>query len=177
MFSKQEIDAYKSITAPDVLAEKVKMLSAKRKVPVMTIVKYASALAACLAIVVAINMFLKTQTMNIVLNGYELESSVMFYDVSPAADMRTSPIFSVPVELDIEEKTDIRVSHGNLSIDGENPTEQVSVSKPVMIWWNISRSEEMPRCVMEIKTDGEMTLITLEFDNVEKTITAKRTTK
>lgn len=175
MFSKNEIDAYKKISAPDELKEKVeKSISKRRSIQMPSVIKLATAFAACIVLVVSMNSFLKSESFDIVVNGHELEDSIMFYDVSPASDMRTSPVYSVPVEMAIEEDANISVSHGNITVDGGTPTEAMNVSEPIMVWWNIERSDKMPKCEMKIEQNGKTTLIILEFDNAEKTITAKR---
>ena len=53
----------------------------------------------------------------------------------------------------------------------------VNVSGQIMVWWNIERSDKMPKCEMKIEQNGKITLIILEFDNVEKAITAKKVIK
>lgn len=177
MFNKQQKDAYQSLKAPVELKEKVLAIEPKRRATVLPFVKYASAIAACLALLIGAYMFTKTSPLGIVVNGHELENSIEFYDVSPASDMRATSMLSVPVEIDIEEKTSISVSYGDMIVDDKEPQTELKVSENVFIWWNVERIENMPKCEMTIQSKEETTLITLEFDNVEKTITTKRITK
>lgn len=178
MFSKEEIDAYKKISAPNELKEKVeKSALNKRSLQMTSLLKIAPAFAACIVLVVSMNLFLKSKSVDIFVNGHKLEESILFYDISPTADMRTSPIYSVPVEVTIEREANLSVSHGNMTVDGGVPTENMNVSGQIMVWWNIERSDKMPKCEMKIEQNGKITLIILEFDNAERTITAKRIIK
>ena len=178
MFSKKEIDAYKKISAPDELKEKVKKSTLKkRSIQMTSVIKMATAFAACIVLVISMNSVVRSESLDIVVNGHELKDSILFYDVSPAADMRTSPIYSVPVEMTVEKEANLSVSHGNMTMDGGVPTETMNVSGQIMVWWNIERSDKMPKCEMKIEQNGKITLIILEFDNVEKAITAKKIIK
>ena len=177
MFSKNEMEAYHKISAPNELKEKIVNGTFKQaNIKSATVIKIAASLAACFVLVFSINFFMKRNTLDVVVNGNELKDSVVFYDVSPVADMRMSPMYSVPVEITAKE-ANITVSSGNMTVEGEEPTEKLEVSGNSIIWWNIERSEEMPLCEMEIEQNGKITLIILEFDNAGNTITARKVTK
>lgn len=178
MFSKNELDAYKNITAPNELFQKIENgVSYKKRVSIASARRFVSALAACFIIVVGVGFYQKNRTPDIILNGQPLESSVMFYDISPASDIRTSPVFSVPIKINFKEIVHISVSHGSIVVEEHVAGDRISLSSPTMVWWNIERSEVMPKCEMKIHCNNNVTLITLEFDSAGKIITANRITE
>ena len=170
MFSNDQKEAYRSIHAPTALYEKV----AEGKHPLRgKAVWPLGAVAACLALVVVLGLFLRPMGPEIVLNGQRLEDTIVFYDISPASDVRSSPLFCVPVELELNRKTEITVSHGYMTVDGGAPTTSLTVSDAVTVWWQIERGDVMPVCEMEICDSKGTTLVTLNYNNAEITATKK----
>ena len=170
MFKEKEIQAYRAIGAPQELYAKVMESQPTRRLRLMPMV---SSLAACLVLVVVLGLFLRSNGPKIVLNGQALEDTIVFYDISPASDVRSSPEFSVPVELKLTRKAEITVSHGYMTVDGGNPSTSLTADDAVTVWWRIERSEVMPVCEMEICDSKGTTLITLNYNNAEITATKK----
>lgn len=169
MFSNDQKEAYRNIQAPEELYQKVVESKQPRR---LKLVPLLSGLAACLALVVVLGLFLRPGGPEIVLNGQKLEDIIVFYDISPT-DVRSSPLFSVPVELELPRKAEITVSHGSMTVDGGAPVTSLTASSSVTVWWQIERSEVMPVCEMVIRDSKGTTLITLNYNNAEITATKK----
>ena len=124
MFDKKTVDAYKQITAPDELKEKVMAACFVDKAPEKrnffgTMRMYAT-LAACFVLVIVFSVFAvgnfgdlsvsvygKTLTSEpMVLSNSEIEP--IAYSAEPRALCRTS----VPVEIEVSGETEISVSDG-----------------------------------------------------------------
>ena len=168
MFNEQELNTYRSITAPQELHDKI-MAAQKPKVHWS---RYAASLvAACLVLVLGIGFFFQGSEPGIKISGQTLESSIAYHDVAPAAEMRTSDTFAVPVELELSGKTDISVTHGLLTLGDTDPTNALSASGSITLLWTIPRGTDM--CEMHIDSGKELTTLTLEYDETQITITKK----
>lgn len=178
MFSEKELDAYRQIKAPEELRMKIETQVVQNKRnsfgPVM---KAVTAMAACLVFVIAFNTFFKNEPIQMTVNGCLLEDEIKFSSASPAMAMRAVPVCSVPVELELDEKTIVSVSEGFLIVNDGEPVETIEVSEDVKIWWNIPCMDEKAEYEMQIKQDGEITLITLISNPTDGTITARKSTK
>ena len=178
MFSDKEIQAYKKISAPPEVLCKIKSSTENRKVfPRMAFVRAAGALAACVAIVIALAIFLRTPSPDIVCNGQELSDSIVFYDITPASDMRESTVFSVPFELYLSEDTDISVSFGNL-VDADGETLEKTLKKgKVEALWLLNGSDRPETCEMVLEGKKNTTVITLIYDENNKSVNVTKSTK
>ncbi len=176
MFSKKELDAYKSIQAPNTLHRKIQEACRQQKralrLPQMGLI----AAAACLVLIVGLMGFFPRQgTPKIVLNGQTLEDSVFFYDISPASELRSSPVFSVPLELTLPDETVLAVSYGQMLTNDSDPAKTLTAQGDLELWWEFPRGEELPTLEMTLDSENGQTLITLTYDPAEKTITATKT--
>jgi len=177
MFNQREQEAYKNISAPDELYFRTKKAIQNKKRSSHKVIIGIACAAACLITVFSINLFNTARMPQIKLNGLELESSVSFYDISPASDMRTSPSLSVPVEIELNESSEVSVSYGTMTVDDNSPCESIRLKDSHIIWWNINRGEEIPECQMRIEGEDNTTIITLKYDEAEKKITATKVTE
>ena len=168
MFKEQELNTYRSITAPPELYAKV-MAAQKPKIQWS---RHAAALvAACLVLVLGVGIFFQGGEPGIMINGQLLESSVVHHEFSPATELRTSDQITVPVELELSGRSRILVTHG-LLIDGElEPTTELTTSGTVILQWVIPRDTAM--CEMHIDSGIRLTTLTLENKNSQITITKK----
>ena len=178
MFSKEQISAYQNISAPSELRNKVLDVCSvqKRKIPTKPLVSFA-AMAACLILCIGLSLHYNAAEPKIFCNGQQLEDSLLFYDISPASDMRTSPVFSIPFEFSLEKETEISVSHGTLLLADGSHTQSATLVGEQTIWWEIPREDEMPKCEMLLTEKRESTLICLTYNNEEKTVTATKTSQ
>lgn len=170
MFKEQERMAYQSIRAPKELREKVmEQKKPRRRVPMYL----TTALAACLVLAIGIGFFFPSGEPGIMINGQQLQSSVQYYDLTPASDMRSTSILSVPVDLELSGESEISVSHGSLVREGEEPVSKLTVGSDLSLTWEIQRTEEIPTCEMTITQGKDVTTLTLEYEKSKITITKK----
>lgn len=170
MFQEQERNAYQSIRVPQELREKV---MAKKKPKRQLPVYLTTAIAACLVLAIGMGFFFRGGEPNIRINGQTLESSVVYYDLSPASEMRSAPILSVPVELELSGESEISVSHGTLVREGQTPVSTLKASSAVSLIWQIQLGQEMTTCEMTITHEKGVTTMTLEYVDSKITVTKK----
>lgn len=170
MFNEQERTAYQSIRAPQELYDKV--MTAKK--PAKRWGKYVPGLAAaCLVLVMTAGLFFRGSDPVIVIQGQQLESSIEYFDLAPASEMRSSPMLTVPVELELSKRTQVCVTQGQLT-DGEGQTAgELTVSGSVTLLWEIPRGADMAQCEMRIGTGKNATVLTLEYEESKITLTKK----
>lgn len=171
MFREQERMAYQSIRAPRELREKI---MAKKKPAKRLPVYLTTALAACLVLAIGLSFFLPGgNAPGITINGQQLKDTIVYYDVSPASDMRNIPVLTVPVDLEISDESDICVSCGTLVREGEDPVTMLTVSENISLVWQLPKTEQMPICEMTITAGSTVTTLTLQYNQSEITITKK----
>ena len=168
MFKEQELNTYRSITAPQELYDKI--MAAKK--PRVHWSRYAAGLvAACLVLVMGVGFFFRGGEPGIVISGQSLESSIVYHDLSMATELRSADVFTVPVELELSGRSRITVTHGQLIMGEDEPSQQVTASGTVTLHWEISRGTEM--CEMHIRSGKMLTILTLENENSQIMITKK----
>ncbi len=178
MFSDKEIQAYKKISAPPELYKKIKgSVSAKNRLIPSVVIKTVGAVAACFLIAVAVLIFGAKTSPDIVCNGQELQSSVLFYDISPATDKRESTVLSVPFELELREDTELILSYGRAVTSEGETVEGILKEGKLEIWWEIPKGDKHVNCEMVLKGEKTTTVITLTYDKAEKAVRATKTTK
>ena len=169
MFKEQQRNAYQSIRAPQELHDKI--MAAKK--PAKRWQTYIPSLAAaCLVLVLSATLFLGGSEPSIMINGQRLDSSIVYHDLSPASDMRSSPVITVPVELKLADLARITVSHGALLTE-EGAAVEVSAEGSVTLYWEIPKEAEMPLCEMHIRHGKDVTTLTLAYEETQITITKK----
>ena len=168
MFKEQELNTYRSITAPQELHDKI--MAAKQ--PKQRWNKYVTGLvAACLILILGTGFLFPGGDMSITVNGERLESSVSYYDISPAFEQRTSDVLTVPVELKLPKESQITVTQGQLSQGEGEMAKDLSASGSVTLLWEIPRG--ISQCEMYIDDGKAITTLTLEYENSKITITKK----
>lgn len=168
MFKEPERQAYQSIRAPQELREKI-MKKPTKRLPMYL----STALAACLVLAIGIGFFFQGSEPGIKINGQPLESSLVYYDLSPVSDLRSTPVLTVPVELELSGESRISVSHGRLVKEGQAPVTTMTEDGSLSLVWEIQRTEEIPPCEMTITHGKDVTTLTLEYENSEIILTKK----
>jgi len=173
VFSQNQLDAYKNIKAPDELFDKIKSTKPRKKP--LYLIPVAASLAACFVILFC-TVFLQSKDYkpNVLVNGQKLDSSVVFYDVSPAdlMESRTMPKLSVPVFIEAQEKTEITVSEGVVKSD-DLQKETVTIHNASTVYWEIEQTVPFPQCTMTLKSASGTTVITLTQNETDGSYTAK----
>lgn len=170
MFNEQERTAYQSIRAPQELYEKV--MTAKK--PARHWARYAPVVAAaCLALVVTAGFLFRRNDPVILVQGEPLVSSVEYYDISPASEMRSSPTVTVPLELELPKADLVSVTVGKLYVNGVAAGNELMVSDKVQVSWEVPRDTDYGHCDMIIGTGKDATVLTLEIEESKITLTKK----
>ena len=170
MFQEQELNAYRSIQAPSELYEKI--MSARK--PKRHWGRYVTGVAAaCLVLAMGAGFFFRGGEPGIMIQGQSLENSIVYYDLSPASEMRSSPTITVPLELELPRKSRICVTHGQLTGEGIESGKEWTASGSVSLLWEIPRGTELPVCELSIDDGKEITTLTLTYEETKIRITKK----
>lgn len=186
MFDKKTVDAYKQITAPDELKEKVMAACFVDKAPEKrnffgTMRMYAT-LAACFVLVIVFSVFAvgnfgdlsvsvygKTLTFEpMVLSNSEIEP--IAYSAEPRALCRTS----VPVEIEVSGETEISVSDGMMKVCAAETEEELysgtefTAEENVLIYWTVDADEAATHFEMAINGRKKSYVLLLDFDENTK---------
>ena len=168
MFKEQELNTYRSISAPQELYDKI-MAAQKPKRKWRP--QYAAGLvAACLVLAMGAGFFFRGGEPGIMINAQTLESTVVFHELAPASEMRNSDVLMVPVELDLPRKSQISVTQGQLIL-GDAPSREVTAFGTVTVLWEIPRGTS--KCELYIDDGKAVTTLTLEKEDSQITITKK----
>ncbi len=172
MFNKTQLDAYNSIKAPDELYEKV--VNAKPDKSKIYLIPLVSSLVACLVLIFSIAAFGNHFEPNVVFNGQQLSDSVVFYDISPANtfDMRSSPVLSLPVEMELEEETTVSVSDGFIVLDTGERLKSTALKGKVAFVWEIEREGKFPEAQMMLKSPNGNAAVNLTQNETDGSFTA-----
>ena len=178
MFSDKEIEAYRKISAPPELYDKIKSSEINRKRSISAgVIKTIGAIAACFILVSAVLLMMRNPSPEIICNGQVLEDTVLFYDISPASDMREAPAFTVPFEFELTDDTKVTVSYGRMVSPDGDAIDGSCLKGETEIWWELPRKGEDLSCEMILRDKHGTTVIILSYDNAEKTISATKTSK
>lgn len=170
MFSEKERATYQSIRAPQELYEKVVC----GKKPARRWTSYVPTLAAaCLVLVLGMGFFFGGGDPGIAIGGQSLVGSVEYYDAAPAAELRSVPNLTVPVELELSKPTRVSVTAGQLTCDGKEPGSVQWVSGSVTLLWEIPRDTEPGQCEMHIGIGKNASVLTLEQEETKIILTKK----
>lgn len=170
MFTEQQRSTYQSIHAPQELQEKILgKKKAKRHIPAYI----GSALAACLVLAIGIGLFLPAKEPGVTCNGQKLESSIVYYDVAAAYEMRGASELSVPVDLELSEESQISVTRGSLIRDGKDVGNHLLAASDVSLIWQLPKEDEIFSCEMTITSEEDKTILTLNYEESKIIITKK----
>ena len=173
MFDKSQLQAYSSIKAPDELYDKV--IASKPKKSKIYLLPLAVSFAACLMLIFGSVFYWGSYNPQVTFNGQNLTDSVVFYAVSPAKalDMRSSPVLSVPVELKLDEETEVSVNEGVLMLENGEKVKYNTFKGNVSLIWEIEQAENFPKAVMTLKSNKVTKEIVLTQNETDGSYTAK----
>ncbi len=173
MFNKSQIDAYSNIKAPDELFQKV--INSKPKESKIYYLPLAVSFVACLMLIFGSVFYWGSYNPQVTINGQNLTESVVFYDISPAkvSDMRSSPVLSVPIELELDEETTISVSAGVLVLENGERVKYNSCKDTISFIWEIERTGDLLEAEMTLKCDKGTKEITITQNEADGSFTAK----
>lgn len=168
MFTEKEIMAYRNIKAPDDLRKKINQTHKKNH----KVLYFISAVAACFVFIMS-GIITNNQS-NIVINGQKLNESIVFYDTASSYGRNVSSTISVPVEIKVLRSTKVCVSDGFISLDGNNPTKEITIFPYATIWWEIELDETDNVYEMMIFDKKGVNRVILEYENAKITVTKEK---
>lgn len=166
MFTENEKQIYRNIKAPEELRQKIISSPQKSK----RIIPFISIAAACFILVIS-GFLINSGNNKIIINGQTLKNSIVFYDTASMSGRSISSSLSIPIELEISRETEVSVSQGFLSFNGQNPTKQLKLSSSSTIWWEIEPDKSEKTFNMQISDKKGVTKVTLSYENGKITIT------
>lgn len=173
MFNKSQIEAYNNIKAPDELFEKV--VNSKPKKNKIYLIPLVSSLAACLILIFGVAVFANSFNPQVTFNGQSLKDSVVFYDISPIStmDMRSSPVLSMPLEIELSEETQVSVSEGVMILENGERVTGTDLDGTVNLIWEVERTGDFPESKMTLESRKGTKQITLTQNETDGSFTAK----
>ena len=183
MFDEKEIEAYRSISAPANLRERVlsscaEHPSARRNFPAM--LRMVSSAAACLVLVTVLSVFMVGHfgDVSVSVSGETLlpESSVSVYPEHGVAPLSAQPIgksitpsVSFPISFTLADKTQINVSKGELYMENENGDmvsfgSALTADGQIQINWYVLPNEEENAFVMTLRGALKSETLILAYD-------------
>lgn len=173
MFSENQIKAYKSISAPEELKQKVLAMEESRKKPSFKVRNLGVyAVAACLVIVMSLPGIFGGSDLSAKIYGAEIGSEPIAFSTANEGvailDARTMPGVSVDIELETEKDVEVTVSEGTVLLfdaeTGQAQSDTVLRGK-ALTRWSIDAPEEEKTYEMALKFQGgSSSVIMLEFD-------------
>ncbi len=181
MFNKKKIEAYKSITAPDELRERVFSTAAKeiseRKHSIQHRIGSVAAMAAGLLLIVGLPVYMLRSNAKpgILLYGEPLSAdSISILDesaVPASASTRSTPAFSVSLELELKCKTEISVSEGIITVTDPETcellytgTEFTAESDVFTVNWSTDIPDDSATYYMTLKDGINNSEVILNYD-------------
>ena len=163
MFSEEQVKAYKNITAPEELRSSVlKAVGTQRKKSGTKVYRYAG-VAACLAVIIALSLvFGSLGGINVYSDGQIItESGVPVY--SAVSAMSARGMFGINLEAELDGKTVISSSEGNVYVDGQLAEGEIDAEK-VSIVWDIVPTDTEKIYVLTFENSKGETSVNLLFD-------------
>jgi len=161
MFSEEQVKAYKSITAPEELRSRV-IASAPKKKSRSAVYRYAG-LAACLAVIIAVSLvFTSMGSVTVYTDGQEItENGVPVY--SAVSAMSARGLFGIKLEAELEGKTVISATEGNVYVNGQLSSGEIDAGK-VDVIWDIVPTDTEKTYVLTFENSRGVTEVTLLFN-------------
>lgn len=169
MFNREQIEAYRSIKAPDALRDRVLSSRKPRRLRLMPL---AAVLAACL--ILALSLGTLSGDSSVLINGQVPDGSPIACSLSPAAENRAAPIYSFEVELTDDGTAEVSVSSGWVSAEGIPAAKSLTLRTPAVLCWETECDDATPDCTMEIRDADGTTAVTLTYKNAEITANKRR---
>lgn len=186
MFNEKQTNAYKNITAPMELRERVlnaeKQPTVSGKTSSLKVIRNVTTLAACICLVVAVGFGLNSgKTLTVAMNGTSLSQQAQPLSVARAsyavASADEKETLEIPLELSLTGSTDISVSDGViLNSSYEEYSEQSFSKEKTDIIWKLNADRE-ETYTLEIESGKDGCTVMLIFNNAENSWTISCTNK
>ncbi len=161
MFDKKHIDAYSSIKAPHELYEKV--TNAKPEKSKVYLIPLIISMAACFILVFGVAAFsFKDFNPTITFDGTLVTSDSVVTgtinaEPTPASiyDMRSLATLSFPIQLTLDNKTEVAVSEGSIVLENGERTQSAKLEGDVQLLWEVNPASETCDSTMTLRSFGK----------------------
>ncbi len=176
MFNEKQTNAYKNITAPLELRERV--LNTENRPTVfgktssLKQIRNIATLAACICLIVAVGIiFNSNNSVSVSMNGASLSQEAKPLNTArasvAAAQSLEEEIIEIPLEITLSGKTDITANDGKiLNSSYEVCNEQTFEEEKISIIWQLSANREK-EYTLEIESKKDSCTVMLIFNNAE----------
>ena len=168
MFTDEEINTYRNITAPDGLYKKI---ISRQKKP-QKILYMIAGMAACFILIIS-SVLMNAQS-SIIINGEKLRDSVEFYADTLSLKRTVSSAISVPIELKTSDKTKIFVDYGLILTEGCSPSKEIEITSSAVVWWEIEPEQDVQEFEMTISNEKGVQKVSLKYENDKIKVTKEQ---
>ncbi len=177
MFDQKQTDAFRSITAPEELRERVFAMEQKKPRNSRRLIMSISSAAACLLLVAAIPLFGKTPQKNPVfsVNGTTIaEEAILLSEENSgvmAASARTVQKYTAVISAEFPTDTTLAVSEGIMELTSIDSTgiigsgAECKAKGNVLIRWTVDIPTENAQYYLTADTDGKEQTFKLYYDS------------
>ncbi|MBQ7897651.1 MAG: hypothetical protein IJ323_05330 [Clostridia bacterium] len=158
--NENDISAYKKITAPSSIKERLISESAKERKNHHVKAAFCYAAAGIAAMIIFAFTFFWNEGASLYLNGDEIGGKNVFvYENSSVAVARTFTASRVTIPLKTDKDAEITVSSGMIVIDGEDMGQKIKTKKNAEFIWMFEG--EADGYQLEVKTDKKSSLYSI----------------
>lgn len=177
MFDKKQTDAFRSITAPKELRERVLAMEQEKPRHSKRLVMSISSAAACLLLIAAVPLLLQSQQKNPVfsVNGAVIEDEALLLSEDNssvmAASARTVQKYTAVISAEFPQKTTLTVSDGSLELTSPETNEiigygaECTAEDNVLIRWNVDLPTEDAQYYLTADADGTEQTFRLYYES------------
>ena len=168
MFNEKQTNAYKNITAPMELRERVlnaeKQPTVSGKTSSLKVIRNITTLAACVCLIVAVGFGLNSnKSFTVSMNGTGLTQEATPLNTARAsysvAAANEKEILEIPLEITLEGESDITANGGTILNSSED-------NGKMSVVWQINADRE-ETYTLEIKSEKDSCTVMLIFNNAE----------
>lgn len=162
--TEKEITAYKKITAPSSLKERLTKESHESNKKAHLGATLCYSVAAVAAMMILVFTFFWDSNATLYLKGESINDKAVFvFEVPQIQKMRTFslPRCEIPLEIKADNETEITVSHGVILVDKEDMGQKISISDDTEFIWSFGTEAENNGYTLEIKSKNEHSLFTV----------------
>lgn len=159
--TEKEINAYKKITAPNSIKERLIAENQRERKKIHTGATICYAIAAAAAMVVLAFTFFWNSTASLYLEGENIGNKEMFIFEVPEVQMVRAFSASraqLPLKIETNSDTEIKVSNGVIFINGEEKGQNTKISKDTEFIWMFEASAESNGYTLEVNSKKEQSL-------------------
>lgn len=176
MTDKKEIEAYLSIKAPESLKVRIETERERSRSKNLATVRSFYALAACLALVVIVFLFLPMNNTSLYFDGNKVTSKGVVLGEVPNVNARvmtlsTASSVNIPLEIKTDKKVKVSVTNGFLALpDSEIITQEIEIDKDTSLVWVAEGDFYLQEYNLIIEKEKELICYSISKDDKRNSI-------